>query len=216
MGAGGGPPRRRRAPRLGDSRKAGDLKRLAGACCNGGACGLIRQYPGHLTRRRGGLRPRSHAAEAGPPPGAAWLSSVRAVRCGLGSPNERNPPGGGGAGPAGAPAAPPSRPRRQKSSQYGLDRRGHTRATRGGATGRLGDSLREPPTPPPVPTARRTPCAKPKPLVIAHQPVAVKSDQALHTPPITLGERGGRAAQAPRGGAGRDGRPGDRSEVDTR
>jgi len=29
----------------------------------------------------------------------------------------------------------------------------------------------------------------PKPLVIAHQQVAVKLDQALHTPPITLGKR---------------------------
>ena len=32
----------RRTPRLGKSRKAGDLMRLAGACTNGGACGLIR------------------------------------------------------------------------------------------------------------------------------------------------------------------------------
>jgi len=39
----------RKAPRLGKSRKAGDLKRLAGACINGGACGLIRQYTGNLT-----------------------------------------------------------------------------------------------------------------------------------------------------------------------
>jgi len=28
-----------------------------------------------------------------------------------------------------------------------------------------------------------------KPLVIVHQRVTVKRDQALHTPPITLGER---------------------------
>jgi len=39
----------RKTPRLGKSRKAGDLKRLAGACINGGACGLIRQYTGNLT-----------------------------------------------------------------------------------------------------------------------------------------------------------------------
>lgn len=197
MGAGGRPPRRRRAPRLGNSRKAGDLKRLAGACCNGGACGLIRQYPGHLTCRRGGLHARLHVAGAGPPAGAAWLSSVRAVRRGLGSPNERNPAGRGWASLASRPAAPPARPRRRKSSQYGLDRQGHTRATRGGPTGRQGDSRREPPTPPPVPIARRTLCVKLKPLVIAHQLVAVKRDQALHTPPITLRERGGRAGPGP-------------------
>jgi len=41
----------RKAPRLGNSCKAGDLKRLAGACINGGVCGLIRQYTGNLTNR---------------------------------------------------------------------------------------------------------------------------------------------------------------------
>jgi len=48
----------RKAPRLGNSCKAGDLKRLAGACINGGVCGLIRQYTGNLTNRS---RPRSVA-----------------------------------------------------------------------------------------------------------------------------------------------------------
>jgi len=78
---------------------------------------------------------------------------------------------------------------RWKSSQYGLDRLGHTRATRGAPTGRDGDSRGEPSKAPPVLTARRTACMTPKPLVIAHQQVAVKLDQALHTPPITLGKR---------------------------
>lgn len=41
----------RKTPRLGKSRKAGNLKRLAGACINGGVCGLIRQYTGNLTSR---------------------------------------------------------------------------------------------------------------------------------------------------------------------
>lgn len=44
-------PSLRKTPRLGNSRKAGDLKRLAGACINGGVCGLIRQYTGNLTNR---------------------------------------------------------------------------------------------------------------------------------------------------------------------
>jgi len=41
----------RKTLRLGKSCKAGDLKRLAGACINGGVCGLIRQYTGNLTSR---------------------------------------------------------------------------------------------------------------------------------------------------------------------
>jgi len=39
----------RKVPRLGKNRKIGDLKRLAEASINGGACGLIRQYTGNLT-----------------------------------------------------------------------------------------------------------------------------------------------------------------------
>jgi len=45
----------RGTPRLGSSRKARDLMRLAGAWMNGGVCGLIRQYTEHLTSRRCGL-----------------------------------------------------------------------------------------------------------------------------------------------------------------
>jgi len=82
----------RKTPRLGNSRKAGDLKRLAGACINGGACGLIRQYTGNLTSRR---CPSSViiciSSRVGGHRGAAWLSSVRVVRCGIELPNERNP-----------------------------------------------------------------------------------------------------------------------------
>jgi len=54
-GAVGSGHRVRGTPRLGKSRKARDLKRLAGAWMNGGGCGLIRQYTGHLTSRRYGL-----------------------------------------------------------------------------------------------------------------------------------------------------------------
>jgi len=54
-GAAGSGHRVRGTPRLGSSRKARDLKRLAGAWMNGGVCGLIRQYTGHLTSRRCGL-----------------------------------------------------------------------------------------------------------------------------------------------------------------
>ena len=60
-------------------------------------------------------------------------------------------------------------------------------------------------------------CVKVKPLVIVHQRVTVKHNQALHTPPITLGEcakRGlGVGACA---AARRDRLVGDLSEVDTR
>jgi len=162
MGAGGPPPRLRGAPRLGSSRKAGDLKRLAGARWNGGVCGLIRQYTGHLTSRSGGPRPRWRGDGGGPPRGAAWLSSVRAVRRGLGWPNERNPrgrfPGAASplmAGELGLAAGP--RPvgagAWRKSSQYGLHRLGHTRATRAPATGRRGEGRSDPPTRVPVRTA---------------------------------------------------------------
>ena len=44
---------------------------------------------------------------------------------------------------------------------------------------------------------------KPKPLVIVHQQVTVKRDQALHTPPITLGKRGAREGAGLPGGRGR-------------
>jgi len=69
--------------------------RLAGVCINGGACGLIRQYTGNLTNRRllctwvftsQGQTGRT---------GAAWLSSVRVLRCGIELPNEHNPHGAG-------------------------------------------------------------------------------------------------------------------------
>lgn len=76
----------------------------------------------------------------------------------------------------------------QKSSQYGLHRRGHTRATRAGSTGCGGESPSHPPTPAPVRIARCKPRMKSKPLVIVHQDVTVKLNQALHTPPITLGK----------------------------
>lgn len=89
-------PRESRAPRLGNSRKAGDLMSLAGARTNGEACGLIRQYTGNLTSHNTGPARCLRVDEDGPCAGAAWLSSVRAVRRGVGSPNERNPSGAGG------------------------------------------------------------------------------------------------------------------------
>jgi hypothetical protein len=56
-----------------------------------------------------------------------------------------------------------------------------------------------------------------KPLVIVHQDVTVKLDQALHTPPITLEEP---ASQEGGRGGGTSGFPDrgvdDLSEVDTR
>lgn len=56
-----------------------------------------------------------------------------------------------------------------------------------------------------------------KPLVIVHQDVTVKQDQALHTPPITLGKRSRQEGSLPpRRGQGPDRRLGDLSEVDTR
>lgn len=65
--------------------------RLAGVCINGGACGLIRQYTGNLTNRRL-LRTWVFVSqgETGRT-GAAWLSSVRVLRCGIELPNEHNP-----------------------------------------------------------------------------------------------------------------------------
>jgi hypothetical protein len=95
MGAGLGRslgPNLRKAPRLGKSRKAGDLKRLAGARINGGACGLIRQYTGNLTSRSRSFNITvCKFLENGGRVGAAWLSSVRAVRRGIELPNEQNP-----------------------------------------------------------------------------------------------------------------------------
>jgi hypothetical protein len=65
--------------------------RLAGVCINGGACGLIRQYTGNLTNRR--LPCAWVFASQGETrrTGAAWLSSVRVLRCGIELPNEHNP-----------------------------------------------------------------------------------------------------------------------------
>lgn len=94
MGLGRGlGPNLRKVPRLGKNCKIGDLKRLAEASINGGACGLIRQYSGNLTSW-------SHfffntdvytPVETILCVGAAWLSSVRAVRRGIELPNEQNP-----------------------------------------------------------------------------------------------------------------------------
>jgi len=89
-------PLESRASRLGNSRKAGDLMGLAGARTNGEACGLIRQYTGNLTSHCTGPAQRLCVVVGGSDAGAAWLSSVRAVRLGVGSPNERNLPGAGG------------------------------------------------------------------------------------------------------------------------
>lgn len=69
---------------LGIIRKIGDLMRLAGACINDGVCGLIRQYTGNLTSRH--LYNILLYNK-----GTAWLSSVRALMCGVKSSNEQNP-----------------------------------------------------------------------------------------------------------------------------
>ena len=58
----------------------------------------------------------------------------------------------------------------------------------GGLNGLLSSKAPRPPTPPAVRIARCKPRMKGKPLVIVHQDVTVKLDQALHTPPITLGK----------------------------
>lgn len=57
-----------------------------------------------------------------------------------------------------------------------------------------------------------------KPLVIVHQDVTVKLNQALHTPPITLGECGQREEPGPARtlGPGADRCVDYLSEVDTR
>lgn len=82
----------RKTLRLGNSRKAGNLMRLAGACINGGACGLIRQYTGNLTSRSRRGSPAFYMPPRNPlRRGAAWLSSVRVVRCRINFSNERNP-----------------------------------------------------------------------------------------------------------------------------
>lgn len=167
MGTGPCDPYLRKVPRLGINCKIGDLMRLAGACINDGVCGLIRQYTGHLTK----LPKRPPTGRLS---GTAWLSTARAAGFGVKSSNERNPRWGLFA------------PTRCTSSQYGLLRLGDTRATRGGDRGlRCCNAERFPKTP----HVRSAACKgrmKVKSLVIANNNVAVKCNQALHTPPITL------------------------------
>ena len=70
--------------------------------------------------------------------GAAWLSSVRAVRCLVKSSNERNPCGqlpAGDAGDSGRTACLHRRKVGMTSSQYGPYIRGCTRATMAGTEG---------------------------------------------------------------------------------
>ena len=73
-------------------------------------------------------------SSAGPDTGAAWLSSARAVRCWVKSPNERNP-----WGPLPWCRARLPRATRRKvgmtSSQHGPDAQGDTHATMAGTTG---------------------------------------------------------------------------------
>ena len=71
--------------------------------------------------------------------GAAWLSSVRAVRCLVKSTNERNPYGPlptGNAGNSGHTARSRGRKVGTTSSQYGPYAQGCTRATMAGTMGR--------------------------------------------------------------------------------
>jgi len=151
----------RKTPRLGKSRKAGDLMRLAGVCINGGACGLIRQYTGNLTNRRlPGAQIFKFCGQTRCT-GAAWLSSVRVSRCGIELPNEHNPPQLGlllaqysrlkrGVNWERLFGLDSSRPKVyswKKSSQYGLYRLGYTRATRGETTGRDNESFSKTPNP---------------------------------------------------------------------
>lgn len=77
--------------RLGKSCKTGDLMRLAGVCINGGACGLIRQYSGNLTNRRLFSTQIFIFCSETKCIGAAWLSSVRVLRCNIDLFNEHNP-----------------------------------------------------------------------------------------------------------------------------
>ena len=83
--------------------------------------------------------PLETGAEATRQTGAAWLSSVRAVRCLVKSTNERNPFGQLPAGDAGNPvhtAALRQRKVGMTSSQYGPYAWGRTRATMAGTEGR--------------------------------------------------------------------------------
>ena len=82
--------------------------------------------------------PLETGAEAIRVTGAAWLSSVRAVRCLVKSTNERNPFGQLPAGDAGNPvhtAALRQRKVGMTSSQYGPYAQGCTRATMAGTEG---------------------------------------------------------------------------------
>jgi hypothetical protein len=132
MGAGLKTPGLRRAPRLGISRKTGDLMRLAGGCRNGEACGLIRQSTGNLTSCCGRRHGRRRLG------GTAWLPPARASRCGVKSSYERNP----------HPAMRGAQGRMwRKASQYGLHRLGYTRAAQPGTQGSQRASVRQPPKP---------------------------------------------------------------------
>ena len=92
-------------------------------------------YPG-LTSR---AKPPEKGAEVIPKTGAAWLSSVRAVRCLVKSTNERNPfemlPSGN-AGNSSQTAGSRQRKVGMTSSQYGPYAWGRTRATMAGTEGR--------------------------------------------------------------------------------
>ncbi len=93
-------------------------------------------------------RPRETGAEAIRETGAAWLSSVRAVRCLVKSTNERNPFEQLPAGEAGN-SAHTARSRGRKvgttSSQYGPYAQGRTRATMAGTEGPHAARRRKPP-----------------------------------------------------------------------
>jgi hypothetical protein len=138
----------------------------------------------------------------GPFCGAAWLSSVRAARRGLGSPNERNPPGTlapprpGGRGGGSGVSAPPVAPALGRAAWAAAEVKSiwprsagpHT-CHKGRCNGpRWRQPQRTPNRGPSSDCALQVARTKLKPLVIVHQQVTVKRDQALHTPPITLGK----------------------------
>ena len=80
--------------------------------------------------------------------GAAWLSSVRAVRCLVKSTNERNPLGqlpADDAGNSGHTARSRGRKVGMTSSQYGPYAQGRTRATMAGTEGPQAARRRKPP-----------------------------------------------------------------------
>ena len=80
--------------------------------------------------------------------GAAWLSSVRAVRCLVKSTNERNPLDqlpAGNAGNSGHTAVSQRRKVGMTSSQYGPYAQGRTRATMAGTEGRQAARRSKPP-----------------------------------------------------------------------